>query len=60
MPTKSVLWAEDVLPVCVVCGDEPWGPGVWPKGEHAPGCSWHDSAEVLLIEWSPAELCDCD
>jgi hypothetical protein len=32
MPTDFVEWKNDVVPVCLDCGTEPWSTGVWDKG----------------------------
>lgn len=59
MPTDFVEWAEDMLPVCLDCGAEPWSSGVWDKGAHATSCSWYAAARQREVDWSPAFACTC-
>ena len=60
MPREWVEWAEDVKPVCVNGDGEPWGPGVWPQGEHAQDCSSVTAARERIVDWSPMlKECGC-
>ena len=60
MPREWVEWAEAVEPVCVNDDGEPWGLGVWSKGEHLPDCPSVTAARERVVDWSPTlEGCGC-
>lgn len=60
MPTEWLEWTESVEPVCVNDPGEPWGVGVWPKGEHLPGCPTVAVARAREVDWMPSfSECTC-
>lgn len=60
MPTEWLEWTEAVETVCVNDPGEPWGVGVWDKGEHAPACPSVARARAREVDWSPVlDECTC-
>jgi len=59
MPMESLPWTDGPEPVCVICLDEPWGLGVWPKGDHSSTCPTIQVAKARTEDWSPI-LAECD
>src|SRR5665647_1516017 len=58
MPTEWIKWAEAVEPVCVNDPDEPWGLGVWDKGQHLAQCPIVEFARARSVDWQPT-LSEC-
>ncbi|KQY41870.1 hypothetical protein [Cellulomonas sp. Root137] len=60
MPTKKLPWTDGPEPVCVNDPGEPWGMGVWPKGEHLPDCPVVELARARDVDWTPTlGTCTC-
>lgn len=61
MPTEWTEWTEwsrEVEPLCVTGDGEPWGPGVWNKGEHDADCPVVAIARAREVDWTPT-LSEC-
>lgn len=59
MPRRSLPWTDGAEPVCVECGDEPWGTGVGIKGNHVHSCTWTTMARSRTVDWAPSWPCTC-
>ncbi len=60
MPTEWLEWTEAVETVCVNDPGEPWGVGVWDKGEHDAACPSVARARAREVDWSPVlDECTC-
>lgn len=59
MPEHAYDHTDAAEPCCVVCLDEPWGLGVWDKGEHGGDCAWVAAARDRTVDWTPTFQCRC-
>ena len=53
MPRQWMPWSEQIEPACVTGDGEPWGMGVWDRGEHLVDCLAVTSARARTVDWSP-------
>ncbi|MBT0995467.1 hypothetical protein KIN34_14365 [Cellulomonas sp. DKR-3] len=60
MPMAWMPWSEKVEPACVSGDGEPWGMGVWDKGEHDAACPTVAIARAREVDWTPVfDECTC-
>lgn len=60
MPREWMPWSEAVESACVTGDGEPWGMGVWDRGEHLTDCPAVAAARARIVDWTPVlDGCGC-
>lgn len=60
MPMVRMSWSPEPEHTCVAGDGEPWGMGVWDKGDHDPACPTVGLARTRTVDWTPTFAeCTC-